>query len=141
MNHPYPINPGLHGARQASIGTLLLEAGKITPENAENVAALQQEEGIRFGEAAQRLGLVNEADIQQMLARQFDYPYVQVGEKQFSPKLVAAFQPFSRQVESLKVIRSAHGVVPRGSPPASMYTHSAWTELIVTLATMMSWAP
>lgn len=107
MNHPYPLNPGLtHGARQASIGTLLLEAGKLTPESAEHVAALQQEEGIRFGEAAQRLGLVNEADIQQVLARQFDYPYVQAGEKQFSPKLVAAFQPFSRQVEMLRAVRS-----------------------------------
>jgi len=107
MNHPYVINPASnHGARQASIGALLLEAGKITPENAENVLALQKEEGIRFGEAARRLGLVDEADIQQMLARQFDYPYVQVGEKQYSPKLVAAFQPFSRQVEMLRAVRA-----------------------------------
>ncbi|MGO4381564.1 chain length determinant protein tyrosine kinase EpsG [Pseudoduganella sp. RAF53_2] len=107
MNHPYPINSGLgHNARQASIGALLLESGKITPENAENVLALQREEGIRFGEAARRLGLVDEADIQQVLARQFDYPYVQVGENQYSPKLVAAFQPFSRQVEMLRAVRS-----------------------------------
>jgi len=106
MNHPYPFNPALAHGGQASIGVLLLEAGKITPQNAEDVLALQREAGIRFGEAARRLGLVDEADIQQVLARQFDYPYVQVGEKQFSPKLVAAFQPFSRQVEMLRAVRS-----------------------------------
>jgi chain length determinant protein tyrosine kinase EpsG len=107
MNHPFAINPAMsRSADQSSIGALLLEAGKITPENAENVLALQKEEGLRFGEAARRLGFVDEADIQQVLARQFDYPYVQVGEQQYSPKLVAAFQPFSRQVEMLRAVRA-----------------------------------
>jgi protein-tyrosine kinase len=63
-----------------SIGRLLLESGKITPENAERVLRMQKELGIRFGEAAQRLGLITEADIQHVLARQFDYPYLQAGE-------------------------------------------------------------
>ena len=107
MNHPFAINPAMsRSADQSSIGALLLEAGKITPENAANVLALQKEEGLRFGEAARRLGFVDEADIQQVLARQFDYPYVQVGEQQYSPKLVAAFQPFSRQVEMLRAVRA-----------------------------------
>ena len=43
----------------SSIGGLLLESGKITPENAERVLRLQKELGIRFGEAAQRMGLVD----------------------------------------------------------------------------------
>jgi chain length determinant protein tyrosine kinase EpsG len=62
--------------------------------------------GIRFGEAAQRLGLITESDIQQVLARQFDYPYLQAGEGSYSPKLLAAYQPFSNQVEQLRAIRS-----------------------------------
>ncbi|WP_256080022.1 chain length determinant protein tyrosine kinase EpsG [Massilia sp. YIM B04103] len=89
-----------------SIGGLLLEAGKITPENAERVLRLQKELGIRFGEAAVRLGLITEADIQQVLARQFDYPYLQAGDKAYSPHLVAAYQPFSPQVETLRAVRS-----------------------------------
>ena len=56
----------------SSIGALLLESGKITPEAAERVLRMQKELGIRFGEAAQRLGLIDEADIAQVLARQFD---------------------------------------------------------------------
>lgn len=88
------------------MGAMLLDSGKISPESAERVLRMQKELGIRFGEAAQRLGLVTESDIQQVLARQFDYPYLQRGEANFSPNLVAAFEPFSPQVESLRAVRS-----------------------------------
>ncbi|TWI65148.1 chain length determinant protein tyrosine kinase EpsG [Pseudoduganella lurida] len=108
MNHPLPINSAAAKpvGSDSSIGALLLESGKITPEGAERVLRSQKELGIRFGEAAQRLGLITEADIQQVLARQFDYPYLTPGESKLSPKLVAAFQPFSHQVEMLRAVRS-----------------------------------
>jgi len=104
-SHPIASAP-LPRSADSSIGGLLLESGKITPENAERVLRMQKELGIRFGEAAQRLGLITEADIQQVLARQFDYPYLQAGEGKYSSKLVAAYQPFSHQVEKLRAIRS-----------------------------------
>lgn len=108
MNHPaLPIPPaGLPKRGDSSIGGLLLESGKITAENAERVLRMQKELGIRFGEAALRLGLITEADIQQVLAQQFEYPYLQPGESNFSPRLVAAFDPFSPQVETLRAVRS-----------------------------------
>lgn len=90
----------------SSIGGLLLESGKLTPENAERVLRMQKDLGIRFGEAAQRMGLIDDADIQQVLARQFDYPYLQPGEGNCSPHLVAAYDPFSPQVETLRAVRS-----------------------------------
>ncbi|MYM26310.1 chain length determinant protein tyrosine kinase EpsG [Duganella sp. FT135W] len=90
----------------SSIGGLLLATGKITPEAAERVLRMQKEMGLRFGEAARRLGLVTEEDIQHVLARQFDYPYLQAGEGKYSDKLVAAYQPFSYQVEKLRAVRS-----------------------------------
>lgn len=103
----HPIAPAAQSrSGNSSIGGLLLESGKITPESAERVLRMQKELGIRFGEAAQRLGLVTDADIQQVLARQFDYPYLQQGEGKFSDKLVAAYQPFSAQVEALRAVRS-----------------------------------
>jgi chain length determinant protein tyrosine kinase EpsG len=92
--------------RDSSIGGLLLESGKITPENAERVLRTQKELGIRFGEAAIRLGLITEEDIQQVLARQFDYAYLQRGTGNFSEQLIAAYQPFGPQVETLRAIRS-----------------------------------
>ncbi|MFL6676671.1 MAG: chain length determinant protein tyrosine kinase EpsG [Massilia sp.] len=95
-----------HSAAESSMGALLLDAGKLTPEGAERVLRLQKEHGLRFGEAALRLGLVSEDDIAQVLARQFSYPYLQKGQAAFSPRLVAAYEPFSPQVESLRAIRS-----------------------------------
>lgn len=105
--HVAPAHPPVRPPHNdSSIGGLLLEQGKITPENAETVLRMQKELGIRFGEAAQRLGLITEDDIQQVLARQFDYPYLLKDEGRYSPRLVAAYQPFSRQVETLRAIRS-----------------------------------
>jgi chain length determinant protein tyrosine kinase EpsG len=93
-------------AADSSMGMLLLDAGKLSAEGAERVLRMQKELGIRFGEAAVRLGLVTEADIEQVLARQFAYPYLLKGESPLSPALVAAFEPFSPQVEALRAIRS-----------------------------------
>lgn len=93
-------------AREASIGRLLLDMGKLTLEDAERVLRLQKDEGLRFGDAAQKLGLITEADIRQALSLQFDYPYLQPGQGNFDPKLVAAYQPFSAQVEGLRALRS-----------------------------------
>jgi chain length determinant protein tyrosine kinase EpsG len=91
---------------ESRMGAMLLDAGKITPDNAERVLRMQKDLGIRFGDAAVRLGLINEEDIQHVLARQFNYPYLLKGESALSPQLVAAFEPFSAQVEALRAIRS-----------------------------------
>jgi chain length determinant protein tyrosine kinase EpsG len=103
LNQAVTVEPP---AAASSMGMLLCEAGKLSAEGAERVLRMQKELGIRFGEAAVRLGLVSEADIEQVLARQFAYPYLLKGESALSPALVAAFEPFSPQVEALRAIRS-----------------------------------
>jgi chain length determinant protein tyrosine kinase EpsG len=93
-------------ASDSRMGTLLLEAGRLTPEDAERVLRMHRDLGIRYGEAAMRLGLVSEDDIRLALARQFAYSYVLPGQAGFSARLVAAYEPFSPQVEALRAIRS-----------------------------------
>jgi chain length determinant protein tyrosine kinase EpsG len=108
MNFP-ALNPAVTADQppaDSSMGMLLQGAGKLSAEGAERVLRMQKELGIRFGEAAVRLGLVTEADIAQALARQFAYPYLLKGESALAPTLVAAFEPFSAQVEALRAIRS-----------------------------------
>ena len=97
-----PINSGA----ETTIGSLLQKLGKLTKEDAEQVLHLQKEKGIRFGEAAKHLGMITEADIRRVLARQFEYPYLLPGEGNFPSELVAAYQPFSEQVEMLRAVRS-----------------------------------
>lgn len=99
------VNP-LHTPQQHSIGKQLLDAGKLSPEDAERVLRFQKDNGLRFGEAALQLGLVTEQDIRQVLARQFDYPYLPSRNGEFSERLIAAYQPYSRQVEELRALRS-----------------------------------
>ena len=100
------VSVAANAMRETNIGSMLLDMGKITAEEAERVLHLQKEEGLRFGDAAQKLGLITESDIRQVLSFQFEYPYLQPEQGNFDPLLVAAYQPFSRQVESLRALRS-----------------------------------
>ncbi len=100
-----PFSPSHSGRSDVSIGKLLLDMGKIKPADAEIILRIQKTEGLRFGDVALRLGLISESDIQQALAMQFDYPYLQTGQRAFSKDLVAAYQPFSSQVEALRALR------------------------------------
>ena len=98
---PLPVDP-----LDSSMGALLVDAGKLTLDGAERALRMQKDLGIRFGEAAVRLGLVSDDDVQEALARQFAYPYLPKGQANLSPQLVAAYEPFSPQVESLRAIRA-----------------------------------
>jgi len=89
----------------ASMGALLLDAGKISSRDAERIVALQKQKGMLFGDAAKALGLVNDDDIQRALSYQFDFPFLSASEENFSQELVAAYQPMSTQVEALRAVR------------------------------------
>jgi receptor protein-tyrosine kinase len=81
----------------------------LKPEDAERVLLLQKEHNLRFGDAAIRLGLLSESDIQYALSRQFAYAYLRRTpgvKKTVSDELVAAYEPFSPRVEQLRAIRS-----------------------------------
>jgi receptor protein-tyrosine kinase len=92
-----------------TLGAILVDGGQLKPEDAERVLQYQKENHLRFGEAAMRLGLISEADLQFALSRQFAYAYLRQipGEARvLSEELVSAFQPFSSRVEQLRAIRS-----------------------------------
>lgn len=93
-------------ASDENIGEYLVAAGKLDSNHVARVMALQQEKNLRFGEAAVALGFVSEADIQQILAEQFDYPYLSNEQGHFSEEVFAAYQPFSPEAESLRKLRT-----------------------------------
>ncbi|MCM8611618.1 chain length determinant protein tyrosine kinase EpsG [Accumulibacter sp.] len=100
MIQKIPAEPG------PSIGAILIDSGRLTPEAAELVLDRQKTEGIRFGAAGVALGLICEEDIQQALARQYGYPFLAPGDDSVSEEVVAAFRPFSPIVEQLRALRS-----------------------------------
>ena len=89
-----------------SIGAILIDSGKLSINDAEQILRLQQVEKLRFGDAGIKLGLLSELEIQHALASQYDYPYLQKGDGAVSDKLVAAYNPYSHQVELLRTLRS-----------------------------------
>ncbi len=106
LNNSGTVAVNSSAIRKLSIGRILLDMGKITPAEAERILRLQKESGMRFGDAALKLGLLTEADIQQVLAQQFDYPYLLPGQGNHPPELVVAYQPFGAQVEIFRAVRS-----------------------------------
>jgi protein-tyrosine kinase len=88
------------------IGALLVDSGKITQEEADRVMRLQREKGLRFGDAAVKLGLITSNDIEQVLSQQFEFPYLIPGTSSLSGELVSAYAPFDLRTEVFKAVRS-----------------------------------
>lgn len=91
---------------ERSIGAILVDNGKLTLEQAEQIMRLQKQNGVRFGEAAKQLGLASDEDIQFALARQYGYAYLRRGEGKVDESLIAAYEPYGKPVEALRALRS-----------------------------------
>ena len=88
------------------MGRILVEQGRIDPVQAERIAAMQKERGMRYGEAARSLNLVSEADIQRVLAQQFGHSFNEAATGVQSELLVAAYAPDCAEAEILRSIRT-----------------------------------
>ena len=88
------------------IGDLIARAGKLTDERIEQVLEHQRRHGGRFGQAAVALGYATEAEVLQALSEQFRYPMANAEQRLLTPELVALNEPFSRQAEVFRSIRS-----------------------------------
>lgn len=89
-----------------SIGAILIDSGKLSINDVEQILRLQKDSGHRFGDAAVELGLLAQSDIQHALSNQYDYPYLLKSDESVSDALVAAYNPFGPQVEALRTLRS-----------------------------------
>src|SRR3954469_2050814 len=94
------------GVPARHIGAILVDEGKLTAADAEQVLARQRELGWRFGEAAIELNLITDADLRQALAKQYEFPYLVSGPDGVSKELIAAWDPFHPVVEELRAVRT-----------------------------------
>lgn len=88
------------------IGSILTETNRLGAGQVQKVLDYQRKKGVRFGEAAVALRLVNEDDVLFALSQQFHYPYAPHGRRDLSGELVAAVQPFGEQAEAFRALRS-----------------------------------
>jgi receptor protein-tyrosine kinase len=92
--------------RDGRIGTILAERGKLKDGDVERVLELQRARGLRFGEAALRLGLITREDLNRAIATQFDLPYLPTGRKGAGSELVIAYDPSRPAAEDLRALRT-----------------------------------
>ena len=109
--------PKLPSLPPGAIGTILIESGRLATEAAERVFRHHQERGVPFGQAAVELGLLEVADVQFALARQFAFPLVPRNDTSIAPEVVAAFNPAHQTVEQLHHLREQLMLSGFGSSP------------------------
>ena len=109
MNLPAAAKPekGSKGpsGRSPLIGELLNEACKLGEPQIQQILAYQRKTGMRFGEAAVALRLVERKDVLEALYQQFQYTpgFARSGGR---TELVAAADRFSEQAEAFRELRS-----------------------------------
>lgn len=88
------------------LGTILTELGKLGPRDVERLLELQQREGMRFGQAALRAGLITEDDLRGALAKQYDFPHMLPGAGGISAEIVVAYEPLHPRAEEMRALRT-----------------------------------
>ena len=89
-----------------SIGDFIRQVRGLSEAQVEEILSHQRLHGIRFGEAAVALQLATRDDVLWALSQQFHYPYAPGDGASFNSELIAAVDPFHRQTESFRDIRS-----------------------------------
>lgn len=94
------------GDKTRMIGAILLEAGRLSEKQVQEIRRFAEESGLRFGDAAVQLKLATPEDIDFALRRQFKYPLLERGAGGVADDVVAAYNPHCELVENLRTIRS-----------------------------------
>jgi protein-tyrosine kinase len=107
MNDRLQILDREHMLTQSTkMGPMLVAMGKLNPKDLNMILATQKKHGLRFGDAAQQLGLVSADDINAILAEQFAYTRTPAASSKLDHRLSALFQPDTTQAEALRSLRS-----------------------------------
>jgi protein-tyrosine kinase len=97
--------------RSRAIGAILVEQGRLRPDDVEQIQQFAGEHSIRFGDAALQLRMLTQSDIDLAIAQQFNYPILQRGGVSgVHDDVIAAYMPQSKTVESLRALRSQLGL-------------------------------
>lgn len=88
------------------IGAILRASNKLATSDIDQVLRLQGSSGLRFGEAALRLGLVTANDLRRALAQQFELPHSAPEGGHVNGELVVASEPLGRCAEQVRALRT-----------------------------------
>jgi protein-tyrosine kinase len=94
-------------SQDRAIGAILIDAGRLTAADVEEIRIHAGKTGARFGDAALQLNRITPEDIEFVLGQQFNYTVAaDDSEGDFDRSVIAAHDPQSAVVEQLRTIRS-----------------------------------
>ncbi|HYF43835.1 MAG TPA: chain length determinant protein tyrosine kinase EpsG [Ramlibacter sp.] len=100
-----PVGAGVSREASMPIGALMVDAGRITADEAQRIHDYQKKVGLPFGEAGIAMGLLSDEDVRHALALQFGHASLSP-DAGLGKDLVAALDPDSPSVEHLRSLRS-----------------------------------
>jgi chain length determinant protein tyrosine kinase EpsG len=106
-NSTPPRDIGASRDQNRAIGNILLEAGRLSQEDVDEIRAFAGKNGLRFGDAAVQLKRATAEDVEFALSRQFNYAvFPKDLESAVDASVVAGHDPQHAVVEELRTIRS-----------------------------------
>jgi len=109
--------PAHEPANDQAIGQILVAARRLGSGDVERVLSSAERNGLRFGDAAIQMGLLQPDDVAFALARQFAFPYIARGDTRLSKDLLAVFAPDHPTVKQLRALRGQIALRSAGGPP------------------------
>ncbi|MFZ6655988.1 polysaccharide biosynthesis tyrosine autokinase [Undibacterium sp. TJN19] len=88
------------------LGELFLQRGLLTPEQIDQVAQLQKDKKLRFGDAALALGYLTQPQLDQALGEQFGFSGKELINGSADKSLKFFYFPFSKEAEEIRRLRS-----------------------------------
>jgi chain length determinant protein tyrosine kinase EpsG len=90
-----------------AIGNILLDAGRLSQEDVDEIRAYAGKHGLRFGDAAVQMNRATPEDVEFALSRQFNYAvFPQDLEGAVDASVIAGHDPQCAVVEELRTVRS-----------------------------------
>ncbi|MDZ7812097.1 MAG: polysaccharide biosynthesis tyrosine autokinase [Ideonella sp.] len=89
-----------------SIGDIIRDTRALSAAQVADILQHQRLHGLKFGEAAIKLGYASPDDVLHALAEQFNYAVADGAQTAAHPELVVLNQPFSQQAEAFRATRA-----------------------------------
>lgn len=89
-----------------SIGDIIRDTRALSAAQVAEILQHQRLHGLKFGEAAIKLGYASPDDVLHALAEQFNYAVADGAQTATHPELVVLNQPFSQQAEAFRATRA-----------------------------------
>ena len=100
------VSPDFKIEKGQMLGQILIGLGKLNENQVLQILEEQKRSSCSFGEAAVKKTLLTIAEIDDAVARQFDYSVLSPDFGQPSSELVTAYDPFGDEAEAFRALRS-----------------------------------